>query len=68
MKLPVDGRQSMLASARPDGLLPSMGQAWAKYFSRFISAYRAHGLHMWGVTVQNEPEVAAYPPSRSKGE
>ena len=45
-----------------------MGQAWAKYFSRFISAYRAHGLHMWGVTVQNEPEVAAYPPSRSKGE
>ena len=35
-----------------------MGQAWAKYFSRFISAYRAHGLHMWGVTVQNEPEAA----------
>eukprot|EP00967_Tisochrysis_lutea_P080362 scaffold110355_cov31-Tisochrysis_lutea.AAC.8 len=32
--------------------------AWAKYFSRFISAYKSHGIDVWGVTVQNEPEAA----------
>ena len=33
-------------------------QPYAKYFSRFISAYRRHGIDLWGVTVQNEPEAA----------
>ena len=58
MKRPVLGVQSMLASATPSGLMPSMQRVWAKYFSRFISAYRKQGLDMWGVTVQNEPEAA----------
>ena len=31
---------------------------WAKYFSKFIEAYKKHGIPMWGVTVQNEPEAA----------
>ena len=36
----------------------------AKYFSKFISAYKAHGISMWGVTVQNEAEAAdvVHPP------
>jgi len=58
MKEPVDGKQSLTASASPNGLMPSMMRPWAKYFSKFISAYRAHGIDMWGVTVQNEPEAA----------
>lgn len=28
---------------------------WARYFCKFIRAYRAHGIPIWGVTVQNEP-------------
>jgi hypothetical protein len=48
----------MVASASPNGLMPSMQRPWARYFSRFISAYRARGIDLWGVTVQNEPEAA----------
>eukprot|EP00965_Chrysotila_dentata_P229175 6197025-Pleurochrysis_carterae.AAC.2 len=29
-----------------------------RYYSKFISAYKAQGIDMWGVTVQNEPEAA----------
>ena len=58
MKLPVGGDQSMVKSASPNGLMPSMQRPWAKYFSKFINAYAKHGLKMWGVTVQNEPEAA----------
>ena len=36
-----------------------MQAPWAKYFSKWISAYKAHGVKVWGVTVQNEPENAA---------
>ncbi|QMS84427.1 glycoside hydrolase family 30 protein [Candidatus Xianfuyuplasma coldseepsis] len=36
-------------------LLPEYYQLWADYFVKFIESYRAHGLTMWGVTVQNEP-------------
>lgn len=30
-------------------------QSWANYFSKFISAYKALGINLWGLTVQNEP-------------
>jgi len=58
MKLPVDGKRGMTISASPNCLDPTMQDAWAKYFSRFISAYKSHGIDVWGVTVQNEPEAA----------
>lgn len=31
-------------------------ETWALYFSKFISAYNAQGIDIWGVTIQNEPE------------
>lgn len=63
------GRLPLLASAwSPPGFMKDTGQmvqggklrpefrsAWAKYFVRFIEAYAAEGLQVWGVTVQNEP-------------
>ena len=58
MKLPVGGLQNMTLSAKPNCLMPSMQRTWAKYFSKFIAAYRKHGIDMWGVTVQNEPEAS----------
>ena len=58
MKLPVNGVRSMVLTAKPNGLDPSMQRPYAKYFSRFISAYKAKGIPMWGVTVQNEAEAA----------
>lgn len=36
-------------------LLPAYFQSWADYFVRFIKAYEAEGMPIWGVTVQNEP-------------
>lgn len=36
-------------------LRPEHYRAWALYFTRFIKAYEAEGLPIWGVTVQNEP-------------
>lgn len=30
-------------------------QAWAEYFARFIKAYEAEGIPVWGVSIQNEP-------------
>lgn len=38
-------------------LLPQYREAWARYFCKFIKAYEAEGLPIWGVTVQNEPEA-----------
>jgi glucosylceramidase len=38
-------------------LLPRYRAAWANCFVRFIQAYRAHGISIWGVSVQNEPEA-----------
>ncbi len=62
MKKPVElngeMERSMLLSAKPTCLEDDMGTTWALYFSKFISAYSAHGIDMWGVTVQNEPEAA----------
>ncbi|CAK0827384.1 unnamed protein product [Prorocentrum cordatum] len=37
------------------GLRAECRGVWAKYISRWISAYGAHGVPIWGVTVQNEP-------------
>jgi glucosylceramidase len=36
-------------------LLPQFRQAWANYFVKFIKAYEAHGIPIWGITAQNEP-------------
>lgn len=36
-------------------LKPEFRQAWANYFVKFIKAYEAEGIPIWGVTVQNEP-------------
>ena len=36
-------------------LLPSCARAWARCFVRFIQAYEAEGVPVWGVSVQNEP-------------
>jgi glucosylceramidase len=36
-------------------LLPSCAQAWARCYVRFIQAYAAEGIPVWGVSVQNEP-------------
>ncbi len=32
-------------------------EAWAKYYCRYIQAYRMEGIPIWGLTVQNEPEA-----------
>ncbi len=36
-------------------LLPQYARAWARCFVRFIQAYQAEGVPVWGVSVQNEP-------------
>ncbi|HAP36258.1 MAG TPA: glycosyl hydrolase [Bacteroidetes bacterium] len=36
-------------------LLPEFYQSWGTYFSKFIKAYEAEGIPIWGITVQNEP-------------
>jgi glucosylceramidase len=39
-------------------LLPEYRAAWARCYVRFIEAYAAEGVPIWGITVQNEPEAA----------
>jgi glucosylceramidase len=36
-------------------LKPEFADAWARYYVRFIRAYEAEGIPIWGITVQNEP-------------
>jgi glucosylceramidase len=36
-------------------LLPQFRQSWANYYVKFIQAYEAKGIPVWGLTVQNEP-------------
>ncbi len=36
-------------------LLSSDYQAWADYFVKWIQAYQANGVPIWGITPQNEP-------------
>lgn len=38
-------------------LLPRYADAWARCFVRFIQAYEAAGVPVWGVSVQNEPDA-----------
>ena len=40
---------------RGGSLLPEYRQTWANYFVKFIEAYEAEGIPVWGVTIQNEP-------------
>ena len=36
-------------------LLPEYNETWALFFSKYIDAYKAEGIDIWGVTVENEP-------------
>lgn len=36
-------------------LLPEYYDAWARYYAKFIKAYEADGMPIWGITIQNEP-------------
>ena len=36
-------------------LLPEYYEAWALYYTKFIKAYEAEGMPIWGITLQNEP-------------
>lgn len=36
-------------------LLPQYRQSWANHYVKFIKAYEAAGIPVWGLTVQNEP-------------
>jgi len=36
-------------------LKPEYFQTWADYFVKYVQAYEAHGIPLWGLTVQNEP-------------
>ena len=34
---------------------PAFYQPWANYYVKFIRAYEAEGIPIWGLTIQNEP-------------
>lgn len=36
-------------------LKPEFYQSWANYYVKFINAYEAEGIPVWGLSVQNEP-------------
>lgn len=36
-------------------LLPQYRDVWALYFSKYLEAYKAEGIDVWGITVENEP-------------
>ncbi|MGB5420265.1 glycoside hydrolase family 30 protein, partial [Algibacter sp.] len=36
-------------------LQPKYYGVWAKYISMYVSAYKAQGINLWGLTPQNEP-------------
>ncbi len=36
-------------------LLSDFYQSWALYFTKFIKAYEAEKIPVWGITIQNEP-------------
>lgn len=46
------GREDMLRGGK---LLPEFYQSWALYYAKFIKAYEAEGMPVWGLTIQNEP-------------
>lgn len=36
-------------------LLPKYYETWALYFAKYVEAYKAEGIDVWGVTIENEP-------------
>lgn len=36
-------------------LLPEHYDTWARFFSKYIDAYKGEGIDIWGITVENEP-------------
>lgn len=36
-------------------LLPKYYPTWAKFYSKYLEAYQAEGIEIWGLTVVNEP-------------
>lgn len=36
-------------------LKPEYADVWARYYTKFIEAYRSEGVPIWAITVQNEP-------------
>lgn len=36
-------------------LLPEYYDTWALFFSKYIQAYKAEGINIWGLTIENEP-------------
>jgi glucosylceramidase len=36
-------------------LLPEFYKSWAMYYTKFIKAYEAEHVPVWGITIQNEP-------------
>ena len=36
-------------------LLPEYKDTWALFFSKYVDAYKAEGIDIWGFTVENEP-------------
>lgn len=46
------GKEHMLQGGK---LLPEYYQSWASYYAKFIKAYEAEGMPVWGLTIQNEP-------------
>lgn len=36
-------------------LFPEYYDTWALFFSKYIDAYKAEGIDIWGLTVENEP-------------
>lgn len=36
-------------------LLPEYYSTWALFFSKYLDAYKAEGIDIWGLTVENEP-------------
>ena len=36
-------------------LLPEYYDTWALFFSKYVDAYKAEGIDIWGFTVENEP-------------
>ena len=36
-------------------LLPEYREAWARFYSKYLEAYKQEGIDIWGLTVINEP-------------
>jgi O-glycosyl hydrolase len=49
----------MDGSSAPLGLRAECRAVWAAYVSRWLAGYAAHGVPIWAVTMQNEPENSA---------